>query len=152
MHTQFDHIPEGFNSVNVSLTIQNVDQAITWYEQVFGAKEIFRLTTPNGVIVHAEIQIGNTIIMLSEEDINYNQSPIRLGGTGVILQIYLEKVDSVFQNALEAGAKEIFPLNDQFYGDRAGRVEDPYGHQWILAQRIKEVSIEDMQKMMEEMA
>ncbi len=151
MAHQFDHIPEGFHTVNVSLPVKGAEEAIQWYNTVLGAEEVFRLTMPGGTIVHAEIRIGNTILMMSEEDPQYNTSPATLGATTVILQLYLPNVDEVFEKALEHGAKEVIPLKDQFYGDRSGRIQDPFGHQWILATRVREVSPEEMQQMMNEM-
>jgi PhnB protein len=136
---------EGFHSVTAMLTITNAKEAIGWYKKAFGAKEVMRLTEPNGNIAHAEIKIGDSIVMLAEENPAYNQSPKTLNGTSIILSIYVPNVDEIFNRAVNAGASTVFPVKDQFYGDRSGRIQDPFGHMWIIATAIKHVSADQMQ-------
>jgi PhnB protein len=136
---------EGFHCVTAMLAITNANEAIGWYKKAFGAKEVMRLTEPDGKIAHAEIKIGDSIVMLAEENPSYNRSPQTLQGTSVILNVYVPNVDELFKRAVDAGASIIFPVKDQFYGDRSGRIQDPFGHMWILATAIKHVSPEEMQ-------
>jgi PhnB protein len=143
--------PEGFNSITPMLAIKNAADAIQWYKDVFGAIEVMRLAEPNGTIAHAEIKLGSSLIMLAEEHPDYNRSPDTLKGTSVIFNFYVPDVDVVFERAVSKGAKVIFPVKDQFYGDRSGRVEDPFGHMWIISTAIKKVSHEEMQKQFDEM-
>ncbi len=128
------------------LQVKNTGEAIDWYKKVFQAKEVrSRLETPDGVCMNAEIEIEGTPIMLADENPKSgSKSPERLKGTSVVLNLHLPNVDKIFQKALKEGATEIFPLDDQFYGDRAGRVKDPFGHHWILATRIREVPDDEM--------
>ncbi len=128
------------------LQVTSTAEAITWYEKVFGAKEIrARLVTPDGACMNAEIEIEGTRLMLADEMPNVgSRSPATLKGTSVVLNLHVADSDAVFQKALDAGAEEVYPLADQFYGDRAGRVRDPFGHHWIIATRIKEVPEEEM--------
>lgn len=134
------------------LGVRDAAAAIEFYRQVFGAKDFGRLTLPDGRIAHAAIDIGGAIVMLADENPEWgNLAPPSLGGTTVRLHLYVDDVDAVFKRALEAGAKEVFPVADQFYGDRSGRLEDPFGHQWIVASRREEVPMDEMQRRFEEM-
>lgn len=128
------------------LQVTNTAEAIAWYEKVFGAKEVrARLVAPDGTCMNAEIEIEGTRLMLADEKPQIGStSPVSLEGTSVVLDLHVADSDVVFQKALGAGAEEIFPLADQFYGDRAGRVRDPFGHQWIIATRLREVPEEEM--------
>lgn len=146
------HIPDGFTSLTPMLAIRNAVDAIEWYKKVFHATETNRLTDPNGTITHAELRVGDSIFMLAEEHPDYNKSPETLSGTSVILNLYVPDVDNVEKIAIEAGAKSIFPVADQFYGDRAGRIQDPFGHMWIISKHIKDVTPEEMQRQMSESA
>jgi PhnB protein len=146
------HIPNGFTSLIAMLAVRNAIDAIEWYKKVFHATETNRLTDPNGTIAHAELRVGDSIFMLAEEHPDYNKSPETLNGTSVILNLYVSDVDNVERTAIEAGAKSIFPVADQFYGDRAGRIQDPFGHMWIISKHIKDVSAEEMQRQMTESA
>lgn len=128
------------------LQVKNTGDAIAWYERVFGAREVrTRLVAPDGTCMNAEVEIEGTRLMLSDEmpDIG-SISPQTLQGTSVVLDLHVADADAVFRSAIEAGAEEIYPLADQFYGDRAGRVRDPYGHHWIVATRLREVPEEEM--------
>jgi PhnB protein len=114
---------------------------------VFGAKEIGRLLGPGGAIAHAELQIGDSKLMLSEENVEWgNQSPTTLGGTAVTISLYVDDVDATYQLALDAGATGIMPVKDEFYGLRVGVFYDPFGHKWHIHTPIEEVSFEEMQK------
>jgi PhnB protein len=146
------HIPDGFTSLTPMLAVRNAIDAIEWYKKVFDATETNRLTDPNGTIAHAELRVGDSIFMLAEEHPDYNKSPETLSGTSVILNLYVADVDNMERTAIEAGAKSIFPVADQFYGARAGRIQDPFGHMWIISKHIKDVSPEEMQRQMTESA
>jgi PhnB protein len=143
---QSDFIPQGFHSVTAMLAINNAAVAIEWYKKIFAAVEIYKLLDDDGNIVHAEIKIGDTILMIAEEHPEYNKSPNSLAGTSVIFNVYVPEADNVFNDAVLAGATVIFPVSDQFYGDRAGRIQDPYGHMWIISTHIKDVSPAEMQQ------
>ncbi len=128
------------------LQVTNTGEAIDWYQRVFGATEVrARLVTPDGTCMNAEIEIEGTRAMLADEkpDIG-SMSPATLKGTTVVLNLQVADADAVFAKALEAGAEEIIPLADQFYGDRAGRVRDPFGHHWIIATTIRAVPDHEM--------
>lgn len=143
-------IPAGFEGATPALAFQGAAEAVAWYQRAFGATEVLRLTSPDGTIAHGEIKIGNALIMLGEEMPPYNKSPKTLGGTTVALNLYFNNVDAAFAQAVEAGAKVVFPLNDQFYGDRSGRIEDPFGYVWILSQRKEEMTVAEMQRRFDE--
>ena len=145
------YIPEGYNAVIPALAFKGADAAIKWYVNVFGAKEKMRFDNPDGTIAHAEITIGDNVIMLAEENPEYNSSPKTLKGNSVNICIYLPDVDAVIKKATANGANLIMPVEDQFYGDRSGRIEDPFGYRWIIATHIKDVSEEEMKKAMREM-
>jgi len=138
-------IPKGYRSVTPHLCVKGAADAIKFYKKVFGAKEIMRMPAPGGAVGHAELMIGDSKIMLADEFPRMGfQSPKAYGGTGVTIHLYVEKVDQVFKRALKAGAKERQPVKDQFYGDRSGVVEDPYGHVWNLATHVEDLSPKDM--------
>jgi PhnB protein len=143
-------IPKGFSALTPMLAVRDAARAIDWYKKIFDATENTRLTDPNGTIAHAELRVGDSIFMLAEEHPDYNRSPETLGGTSVILNLYVEDVDTLERVAIEAGARSIFPVADQFYGDRAGRIQDPFGHMWIISKHIKDVTPEEMQRQMME--
>ncbi len=128
------------------LQFKNTGEAIAWYARVFGAKEVrARLVAPDGTCMNAEIEIEGTRLMLADEmPAIGSTSPATLGATSVVLDLHVERSDEIFARALAAGAEQIYPLADQFYGDRAGRVRDPFGHHWIIATRIREVSEAEM--------
>lgn len=145
--TKVNPIPAGYHSVTPYLSIKGAAAAIDYYKEAFGATELFRMAGPDGKIGHAEIKIGNSPIMLADE---YPEmefvSPQTLGGSPVGLMIYVEDVDSMFQRAISKGAKEIKPLQDQFYGDRSGSLKDPFGHVWTVATHVEDVAPEEMEK------
>ena len=140
-------IPEGYHSVTPYLIIRGAADAIEFYKKAFGATELFRFPGPDGKIGHAELQIGNSRIMLADEypDMGY-KGPQTLGGSPIALMIYLADVDAVFNRAVEAGATVKEALQDKFYGDRIGTVVDPFGHRWHLATHQEDVSMEEMER------
>lgn len=143
--------PEGFSTVTPGITVRDANRAITFYQQIFGAKELMRMPLPDGKLAHAEIKIGNSIIMLGDENPEWgNRSPESIGGTPVVLHIYVDDVDTVARRAVEAGAKLLIPVADQFYGDRAGRIQDPFGHIWGIATHTEDVAPADMQRRFDE--
>jgi len=145
-------IPEGYHSVTPYLVVDDANAAIKFYERAFGATEKFRMPMGNRV-GHAELQIGDSVVMLADEFPDMGQrSPRALGGSPVTVSIYVEDVDAVFAKALDAGAKQIREVTDQFYGDRAGQFEDPWGHLWSIATHVEDVSPEEMARRAEAMA
>ena len=145
-------IPEGYHSITPYLVISEAAKAIDWYKQAFGAQQTLRMEDPTtGKIGHAEMKIGDSYIMLADEypDMGY-RSPKTLGGAGISLLLYVENCDAVVERAVKAGAKITRPVADQFYGDRTGGIEDPFGHTWYVATHVKDVSEEEMKKVMEE--
>ncbi len=143
-------IPEGYHSVTPYIIVDGAAEAIRFYEQAFGATEVLRL--PMGdKIGHAEIRIGNSHVMLSDEWPDYGKlGPKARGGATSSLMIYLEDVDAAYARAIEAGATAERPVEDQFYGDRSGSVVDPFGHSWMLATHVEDVAPEDMERRMAE--
>lgn len=143
-------VPEGFHTLTPYLTVRDAARAIEFYKQAFAAKELGRLKDPSGKIVHAEIRIGDSPVMLAEESPEWgNHSPQSLGGTTVTIHLYVEDVDAVAARAVAAGAKVLIPVADQFYGDRSGRLADPFGHVWVIATHKEDVSPQEMQKRFE---
>ena len=140
-------IPEGYHSVTPYLIVSGGAEAIEFYKKAFGAVELFRFPTPDGKIGHAEIKIGDSPIMLADEfaEMGY-KGPQSLGGSPVSLMIYVADVDTVFNQAVDAGATVKEALQDKFYGDRIGTVVDPFGHRWHLATHKEDVSVEEMQR------
>lgn len=146
--------PKGYHTLIPYINIKNAVEAIAFYKKAFGAKEIGRITMPDGSIAHAEIEIGDSRIMISEENIQWgNPSPLTLGDSPVCLCLYVEDVDTVFANAIKEGATVTgeMDVKDQFYGDRAGSLTDPFGHKWSIMTHIEDVSFEELQKRMDTM-
>jgi PhnB protein len=140
-------IPDGYHSVTPYLIIKGAAEAIEFYKTALGATELFRMPQPDGRIGHAEIKIGDSVIMLADEFPEMkNFGPNTLGGSSVSILIYVDDVDSVFTQALAAGATEQRPVEDKFYGDRGGSLADPFGHVWHIATHIEDVSPEEMEK------
>ena len=139
-------IPEGYHSITPYLVNSEAAKAIDWYKQAFGAQQTLRMEDPTtGKIGHAEMKIGDSYIMLADEypDMGY-RSPKTLGGAGISLLLYVKDVDGTVKQAVDAGAKIERPLQDQFYGDRTGTIQDPFGHVWTIATHIEDVSPEEM--------
>jgi PhnB protein len=138
-------IPEGYHSITPYLITKGASDAIEFYKRAFGATEIMRMPKPDGKIGHAELSIGDSKIMLADEypEKGY-RSPLSIGGAAVSIMLYIDKVDEVFKRALAAGAKELMPVQDQFYGDRSGTLQDPFGHMWTVATHVEDVPPEEM--------
>ncbi len=145
------YVPAGSHSVIAAINMPNAADAMDWYKKIFNAKENIRLTDSDGKVSHGEIDIHGTVIMIAEEHPGYNQSPQTLKGTSVIFVIYVPDADATIHKAVADGARLITPASDQFYGDRSGRIEDPYGYKWIVSTHINKVSAEEMQAMMDQM-
>jgi PhnB protein len=144
-------IPDGYQTATPYLIIKGAAAAIDFYKRAFGATEMMRMVDPTGRIGHAEIRIGDSVIMLADEHPNMGyRSPRSLGGSSVSILLYLESVDAVFKRAVEAGAKAQRPVADQFYGDRSGTLEDPFGHVWTVATHVEDVPPEEMRRRAEE--
>lgn len=133
-------IPSGFKSINLMLVVRDAMKAVEFYNRAFNAEEVMRLTDVNGKVVHSEIKINDTIIMLAEDD-TQTHTP-----GGVIIALYVGDVEGFTEEAVKAGCEVIYPIKQQFYGDRAGRIKDPFGYQWIIATHTEDVSASEMQK------
>jgi PhnB protein len=141
-------IPDGYHSVTPYLICDRAADAIEYYKKAFGAIELFRMDH-EGKVGHAELKIGDSPFMLADEYPQMgHRSPKTLGGTPVSIMIYVEDVDSVYKQALDAGATEVKPLQDQFYGDRSGTLTDPFGHVWTVATHKEDVTPEEMNRRM----
>jgi PhnB protein len=142
-------IPDGYGTVTPYLIVSGAAQALEFYKKAFGAEERMRFAMPDGRIGHAEIQIGNSVVMLADEFPEMGvKSPKTLGGTPVGLCVYVENVDARFQQAIDAGATVDRPVQNQFYGDRSGTLIDPFGHKWTFAMHVEDVSSEEMARRM----
>ncbi len=141
-------IPEGFHSVTPALTVRDGMRMIDFYKQALGAQEIMRMNGPDGrTLMHAEIRIGDSIIMLSDEQPEMGcRAPASVGGPTSYLYVYVSDVDAAFKRAVAAGAKVVMPLADMFWGDRYGQIEDPAGHRWGLATHKEDVSPDEMDR------
>jgi|GEM_PF-601011 PhnB protein len=150
--TGINPIPDEFHSVTPYLFIRGASEAIEFYKQAFGAEEVFRLPMPDGKLGHAEIQIGDSHVMLADENAEAGAiSPSTLEGTSASFLIYVENVDEIYAQALAAGGEVVRPLADQFYGDRTGCLKDPFGHVWTISTHIEDVTPEEAQQRLEAM-
>ena len=142
--------PPGYHTLTPYMTVRDARAAIAFYIKAFGAEKTLQLDMPDGSIAHAEIRIGDSMVMLAEENEAWgNKSPLALGGSPMFLMAYVDDVDAAFRRAIAAGATEVRPVVDQFYGDRSGTLKDPYGHQWTLSTHIEDVSEAEAQRRME---
>jgi PhnB protein len=140
-------IPSNYPRVTPYLIVDGAADAISFYETVLGATERMRMDGPDGRIGHAELDVGDSVIMLADENPEMGaRSPRTVGGTPVSIHVYLEDVDAAFDRALQAGAKSLRPLEDRFYGDRSGTLEDPFGHHWDLSTHVEDVPPEEMSR------
>lgn len=138
-------IPDGYHSVTPYLIINGAAKAIDFYQRAFGARERMRLPGPGDIVMHAEIEVGGSVIMLADECPQMNAlSPQTLGGTPVLLHLYVPDADAMFAAAVAAGAQVEQPMENKFYGDRSGSVIDPFGHRWTLSTHVEEVSPEEI--------
>lgn len=138
-------IPDGYPQVIPYLCVDGANEAIEFYATVFGAKERMRMPMPGGRVGHAELEIGDSVVMLADESPEAEfRSPKSVGGTPVTMSVYVEDVDLVFGRAIAEGASEVRAVTTQFYGDRSGQFEDPFGHRWNVASHVEDVSPEEM--------
>jgi PhnB protein len=138
-------IPDNYPQVMPYLIVDGASEAIEFYKGVLGATERMRLDGPDGKVGHAELEIGEAVIMLADENPGMNiEGPKSVGGTPVSIHVYLEDADGAFERAVQAGAKPLRAVEDQFYGDRSGQFEDPYGHRWNVATHVEDISEEEM--------
>lgn len=142
-------IPDGYHSITPYLIVKGAANAIEFYKKAFGATELMRVPGPGGALMHAEIKIGDSIVMLADEFPDMGAlSPTTIGDSPVGLMIYLPNVDEVFARAIAAGGKELRPLQNQFYGDRSGTLTDPFGHKWTISTHVEDVSHEEIERRM----
>jgi PhnB protein len=147
MRKKVKPIPQGYHAVTPYLSVKGAASAIAFYKKAFAAKEVMRMPAPGGTIGHAEIQIGDSRIMLADEypDMNF-RGPHSFGGTSVHMHLYVQDVDRVVKKAAATGAKVLRPVTDQFYGDRSASLEDPFGHVWHVATHKEDVPIKELKK------
>ena len=144
-------IPKGYHTITPFMTVRDAARAIEFYKQAFGAKEKGVMKGPDGKVMHAELVIGDSIIMLADEFPEFGSlSPQSIGGSGTGLHIYIEDVDSAFDRAVKAGATVEMPVADMFWGDRYGKLRDPFGHKWSIGTHKADLSVEEMKKGMDE--
>jgi len=146
MEPQIKAIPEGYHSLTPYLMVSDASGAIEFYVKAFGATEIFRIQAPNGKVQHCALRIGDSIIMLADELPNMSATNPASNARPFSLLLYVEDVDAAFKKATEAGAKVLRPLKNEFYGDRMGTLQDPFGNNWHFASHIEDVSPEEMEK------
>jgi PhnB protein len=152
---QVSPVPEHVHTINPRIVVRDGRAAIAFYREAFGAELLAEpFTTPDGGVIHAELRIGDSILMLFDEGSDGDapaKSPQSLGDVvTAVMATYWEDVDAVWERARAAGAEVIYPLDDHFYGERGGRIRDPFGHQWMLSQRIEELSIEELNRRAEQ--
>ena len=144
-------VPEGYHTITPYLAVENATEAIDFYKRALGAEEKVRMDGPGGAIMHAELQVGDSIIMLSDPFPQASTKPPKeLGGTSVSIFAYVENIDDVYKQAIDAGASSLMEPDDMFWGDRFGSVQDPFGHSWTIATHIEDVEPEEMQRRSEE--
>ena len=149
--SKVSYIPKDYNSITPYLIVNDAARAIDYYKKVFGATEVLRMPGPNGKIGHAELKIGNSHIMLADENPQVGQghtSATSIGASPVSLYVYLPDVDRVVEKAKTEGGKILKPVQDQFYGDRSGFIQDPFGHLWSVATHVEDVAPKDMEERM----
>jgi uncharacterized glyoxalase superfamily protein PhnB len=143
--------PAGYHTVTPSLIVRGVGRAIDFYKAAFGAEEVTRMEGPDGAVMHAEIRIGDSVVMLGDENPQWGTlSPLSTNGNPGSLHIYVADADASFARAVNAGATVRYPLENAFWGDRYGKVTDPFGHEWGIATRVKEMTHEEMKRAADE--
>jgi len=143
-------VPEGFSTVTPHLNVRDAARALDFYKRAFGAIETVRMPGPGGAILHAEFKIGDSYLFLAEEMPDWgSKSPQTLNGTATAICLYVGDADAVFNQAVSAGAKVVMPLADQFWGDRYGKLADPFGHEWAVATHLEDLTPEEMKKRQE---
>lgn len=144
-------IPEGYHTLTPYMTVRDAVRAIDFYKQAFGAQERGVMKGPDGKVMHAELKIGDSIVMLADEFPEFGAvAPESGGSTSMGLHIYVDNVDQAFDRAVKAGAKVEMPVSDQFWGDRYGKLRDPFGHKWSIATHVKDMSADEMKRSMDE--
>jgi PhnB protein len=144
-------VPDGYHTLTPFLTVRDAVRAIEFYKAAFGAEERGVMKAPDGKVMHAELKIGDSIIMLSDEFPEFgSSSPQAIGGSPIGLHIYLDNVDAAFDRAVKAGAQVEMPVMDQFWGDRYGKLKDPFGHKWSIGTHVKDLSMDEINKGMDE--
>ena len=142
-------IPEGYHSITPYLIVKGGARAIDWYVSALGARELMRMPGPDGRIGHAEVRIGDSVVMLADEHPDVGaRAPESVGGSPVGLMLYVEDCDAVVRRAVDAGARLERPVQDQFYGDRSGTIRDPFGHQWTIATHTEDLTPEELEQRM----
>lgn len=146
-------IPDGYSTVTATITVREAEKAIEFYKKVFDAKELYRFLGPDGkTIMHAEIMIGNSVVMLADEMPDMGcRSPQSIGGTSSSIYLYVNDADETFNKAVSSGAKPLMPIMDGFWGDRFGSIEDPFGHIWGIATHKKDMTPDEISKAGQEM-
>jgi PhnB protein len=147
MTSKVKPVPEGYHTATPYLIVDGGPAALEFYKKAFGATELFRMPTPDGKLAHAEFKIGDSPFMMADEhpEMGY-RGPKALGGSPVSIVLYVEDVDGLAKQAVAAGAKELRPIQDQFYGDRTGTFQDPFGHVWTICTHVEDVSPEEMER------
>ncbi len=144
-------IPDGYTAVTPYLTLNDAAAAIEFYQKAFGAEEVMRMPAPDGKIMHAEIRIGGAVVMLHDEAPQWKAFGARtIGDSPCSIMLYVPDVDAVVRRAVEHGATLTMEVEDQFYGDRCGALKDPFGHKWIVATHVEEVSPEEIERRAQE--
>ena len=144
-------VPEGYHTITPHLIVRDAARAIEFYKEAFGAKDRGVMKGPDGKVMHAELQIGDSIFMLADEMPEFgSRSPQSIGGSPTGLHIYTDNVDAAFDRAVKAGAQVEMPVMEQFWGDRYGKLKDPFGHSWSVATHVKDLSAEEMKRGMDE--
>lgn len=152
MTDRVEPTPSEYSGVTPYLVVRDAPKAIEFYQTVFGAEERLRLAAPDGSIGHAELRIAGGVVMLADEVPDMDiKAPPTIGGSSVGLMIYVDDADAVFEAALSAGATQFKPMCDQFYGDRCGTIDDPFGHRWTIASRIEEIDHAEIQQRFEDL-
>jgi PhnB protein len=147
MSTEVKPVPEGYHTVTPYVILSGAGEAIAFYKKALGAEEIMRLADPDGTVHHAEIRIGDSRVMLADEHPEIQAlSPKTVGGSPVSIHLYVEDVDAAVERAVAVGAKLVRPVADQFYGDRTGGIEDPFGYRWFIATHKEDLTIEEIRR------
>jgi uncharacterized glyoxalase superfamily protein PhnB len=140
-------VPEGYHTVTPYLAVDDASAAIDFYQRAFGAKEQVRMPGPGDTIMHAELEIGDSLVMLADPFPQAStRTPKELGGTSVNIFVYVEDIDALYKRAIDAGASSLMEPDDMFWGDRFGSVQDPFGHSWTIATHIEDLSPEELEK------
>jgi PhnB protein len=150
--TTIQPIPQGYHTATPYLTIKDCSKAIDFYKKAFDAEEKVRMNGDDGKVMHAEIKIGDSVLMMTDENLQWNhKGPEQFGGSPISILLYVKNVDEFYEKAIKAGATSVRPVKDEFYGDRMGTLKDPFGFTWSIGTHVEDVSPEEMQKRIKEM-